>query len=161
MECCALAMITWMRIVWVSICICDNVFDGFAINVHGYTVDACWCVSVRALVHLWVAAQVAVQYHGVRAATKLFDKSAKDLGRGRIFQRDRHAVDLSVGVHDDVQVDGRVVVRRQRLRCFGNARRVLNFRQADATVHALVADGSDHGNESFVQRPNDSQVRHL
>jgi hypothetical protein len=28
-------------------------------------------------------------------------------------------------------------------------------------VHALVADGSDHGNESFVQRPNDSQVRHL
>jgi hypothetical protein len=28
-------------------------------------------------------------------------------------------------------------------------------------VHALVADGSDHGNETFVQRPNDSQVCHL
>ncbi len=70
------------------------------------------------IIHLRVAAQVAVQHHGVRAAAELVDQRAQDFGGGCVFERHWHALDLAVGMNDDVQVDGRVVVGRK---CLGQS----------------------------------------
>lgn len=76
---------------------------------------------------LRVAAQVAIQHDGVGVATEFVHEGAKNLGGSCVFQRDRHAINLPIGVNYDVQVNGRIVARRQRLRCRGDRRGILDF----------------------------------
>jgi hypothetical protein len=68
------------------------------------------------VIHLRIAAQVAVQDNGMRAAAELVDERAQDLSGRGIFQRNWHAFHSAIGMNDHVQVDGSVVVGRKLLR---------------------------------------------